>query len=559
VDAVQRTADEAAAWQRDAAAALALEPLDEAALLRLARDGRSLRLSLPEHDRVTKELAQLRWKAGSYVRTPRAAAPATHPSELRGSAVRRLRAEPARARLSRRRRRAARTLPDTAALATPLRHTTAAARRAAPRRAAQDELVHALGADAPLARLEMIVGEAVRIGLAELPAVQSAALSIHRVRGLEARAAFALEQRAPLDASRALLAEAAAMPAGLTAIPRLAAAVAAAGSVADKAAALLRTRRGTQAELRAVLSLCRAQALGVREEAELEALAMLADWWAARLEAMLCKPDGEGRGPTRLLRFLKDLAAGSAGGADGKAAARARAGGGGGSAAAGRKAAAAAASAAGGGGDDDDDGGAAHCPFCTGAEDPRAAVYQAWICCDACEVWYHNVCVHVGPAQAESLETFLCPGCAHRQGLAYAFRLPDLPRRTRRPRLRLVRALLAEAEGLGVLMAEAEPLGSLVADAEAWQEAAQRALATTPPPTHAQLQQLVALGDRLEVEAELLPVLRHALNVRARARVCVRLCVCVRARVCVCVCVCVCARACVSPSLALSLLLSPQV
>ncbi|URE39779.1 hypothetical protein MUK42_15459 [Musa troglodytarum] len=36
-----------------------------------------------------------------------------------------------------------------------------------------------------------------------------------------------------------------------------------------------------------------------------------------------------------------------------------------------------------------------------------------WICCDACEKWYHGKCVRVTPAKAKHIKKYCCPRCSH--------------------------------------------------------------------------------------------------------------------------------------------------
>ncbi|KAF8098074.1 hypothetical protein N665_0275s0042 [Sinapis alba] len=35
-----------------------------------------------------------------------------------------------------------------------------------------------------------------------------------------------------------------------------------------------------------------------------------------------------------------------------------------------------------------------------------------WICCDACEKWFHGKCVNVTPAKAEHIKHYKCPTCS---------------------------------------------------------------------------------------------------------------------------------------------------
>ncbi|KAK1646289.1 hypothetical protein QYE76_064094 [Lolium multiflorum] len=37
---------------------------------------------------------------------------------------------------------------------------------------------------------------------------------------------------------------------------------------------------------------------------------------------------------------------------------------------------------------------------------------EFWICCDACETWYHGKCVKITPAKAEHIKHYKCPNCS---------------------------------------------------------------------------------------------------------------------------------------------------
>jgi hypothetical protein len=147
------------------------------------------------------------------------------------------------------------------------------------------------------------------------------------------------------------------------------------------------------------------------------------------------------------------------------------------------------------------------CGFCTG-EDP-AATSQFMIGCDKCESWYHGPCVGVGKLAADSLDDYLCPHCAQAAGVPYAFGPPlPLPRLTRRPKLKYVATLLAEADEIGVETPEAELIRAIVARATEWQARANALLDGSPIATSpsfewaATARELVRESAVLEVEPE---------------------------------------------------------
>ncbi|KAE8812110.1 PHD finger protein ALFIN-LIKE 8 [Hordeum vulgare] len=37
---------------------------------------------------------------------------------------------------------------------------------------------------------------------------------------------------------------------------------------------------------------------------------------------------------------------------------------------------------------------------------------EFWICCDACETWFHGKCVKITPAKAEHIKHYKCPNCS---------------------------------------------------------------------------------------------------------------------------------------------------
>ena len=114
--------------------------------------------------------------------------------------------------------------------------------------------------------------------------------------------------------------------------------------------------------------------------------------------------------------------------------------------------------------DDDTSGGGRACAYCTGND--AATLSRFMIGCDECGRWYHGPCVAVDKASAGSMDQYMCPECARLAGKTYAFGTPPpAPRRTRRPRLRYVTSLLAEAEGIGVELPEEGHIRSLHAAA----------------------------------------------------------------------------------------------
>jgi PHD-finger len=43
---------------------------------------------------------------------------------------------------------------------------------------------------------------------------------------------------------------------------------------------------------------------------------------------------------------------------------------------------------------------------------------EFWICCDACERWFHGKCVRITPARAEHIKHYKCPGCSNKRARA---------------------------------------------------------------------------------------------------------------------------------------------
>ncbi|KAJ4901236.1 PHD finger protein ALFIN-LIKE 6 [Raphanus sativus] len=40
---------------------------------------------------------------------------------------------------------------------------------------------------------------------------------------------------------------------------------------------------------------------------------------------------------------------------------------------------------------------------------------EFWICCDACEKWFHGKCVNITPAKAEHIKHYKCPSCTNKR------------------------------------------------------------------------------------------------------------------------------------------------
>ena len=40
---------------------------------------------------------------------------------------------------------------------------------------------------------------------------------------------------------------------------------------------------------------------------------------------------------------------------------------------------------------------------------------EFWICCDACEKWFHGLCVRVTEEMAEKIKQYKCPICSHKK------------------------------------------------------------------------------------------------------------------------------------------------
>ncbi|PSS19000.1 PHD finger protein like [Actinidia chinensis var. chinensis] len=58
--------------------------------------------------------------------------------------------------------------------------------------------------------------------------------------------------------------------------------------------------------------------------------------------------------------------------------------------------------------EEDDEQGATLCGACGDNYGPD----EFWICCDACERWFHGKCVKITPAKAEHIKQYKCPSCS---------------------------------------------------------------------------------------------------------------------------------------------------
>jgi len=144
------------------------------------------------------------------------------------------------------------------------------------------------------------------------------------------------------------------------------------------------------------------------------------------------------------------------------------------------------------------------CDYCTGND--AFACAQFMIGCDTCKRWFHGPCVSVSKTAADALDDFMCPECATKRGAAYAFGPPlPVPKRTRRPKLRYVTALLAEADEIGVDMPEVAPMRALQQESERWQAEACTLLDVEGDAAEAAIVEKIHLADGLEVTPDSLP------------------------------------------------------
>ncbi|XP_051131143.1 PHD finger protein ALFIN-LIKE 4-like [Andrographis paniculata] len=65
--------------------------------------------------------------------------------------------------------------------------------------------------------------------------------------------------------------------------------------------------------------------------------------------------------------------------------------------------------------DDDDEDDDEHGDTLCGACGANYASDEFWICCDACERWFHGKCVKITPAKAEHIKQYKCPSCSNKR------------------------------------------------------------------------------------------------------------------------------------------------
>ncbi|CAI9100669.1 OLC1v1037817C1 [Oldenlandia corymbosa var. corymbosa] len=63
-------------------------------------------------------------------------------------------------------------------------------------------------------------------------------------------------------------------------------------------------------------------------------------------------------------------------------------------------------------GEEEDEHGETLCGACG----EHYAADEFWICCDACERWFHGKCVKITPARAEHIKQYKCPSCGNKRG-----------------------------------------------------------------------------------------------------------------------------------------------
>ncbi|XP_065848823.1 PHD finger protein ALFIN-LIKE 4-like [Euphorbia lathyris] len=63
--------------------------------------------------------------------------------------------------------------------------------------------------------------------------------------------------------------------------------------------------------------------------------------------------------------------------------------------------------------EDEEEHGDTLCGAC--GENYAADADEFWICCDACEKWFHGKCVKITPARAEHIKHYKCPSCSNKR------------------------------------------------------------------------------------------------------------------------------------------------
>jgi len=336
-------------------------------------------------------------------------------------------------------------------------------------------LTHLEGEPPPLHALEGLVGEATKLGLAELAEVKQAQTLISAARSWARRANAALRGGAAIDELRQLKELGSSLNVVLPEQAKVAQRIDDSAQWADRARLAVSSRRIHRSELLSLIESAKLSVVPPTLLGQVQAREALARWWLQRASAAFVKEgcnlplieclQGDGRyeltGPDG--GWCSSLA----------------------------------------------------CGFCTG-EDP-SATSQFMIGCDKCEAWYHGPCVRVGKQAADSMDDYLCPHCAQATGVPYAFGPPlPLPKLTRRPKLRYASALLAEADEIGVETQEAELIRGIIARASHWQtkieELLDRKRSEAPMAWAETARHLVDESGAFEVEPEGLQLLSLSLS-----------------------------------------------
>lgn len=125
---------------------------------------------------------------------------------------------------------------------------------------------------------------------------------------------------------------------------------------------------------------------------------------------------------------------------------------------------------------------------------------------------FHAYCVGVSDAEADTVEVFACPRCCERDGTAFAFATaagPPVIKRTRRPALSEVAALVAEASARRLLVPAATAMSHLLEQTVAWRGSLADRLGGDA--SHGATARLVREADSLEVVPPELKLLRQRL------------------------------------------------
>ena len=331
----------------------------------------------------------------------------------------------------------------------------------------RQKLQEALQGEPLLVLLKRMAGEAMALGLRELPEVVMAQKRIDAAEAWLGKCNKALAKEADVSALLALAGEADALKVTMQQLSDVQARIEGAHGWAERAGEAL-ARRATLVEIQELLRQAELAAVPMKDRTNLLQAEQLARWWRERATHAFVK-----RGSSL------DLSSAVSG--DGHYELL---------------------------GEDGEWSASLACAYCKG--DSPLETSHFMVGCDACERWYHGPCVSVSKAAADSIDTYLCPECASLANLPYAFG-PPVPslKRTRRPRLRLVCTLLDEAEEIGVEMPEVKLMRELQAEAVTWQEKAKEMQAKEGAMDAVELDALLLEGEACEVEPEALGALRQ--------------------------------------------------